>query len=167
MSAKRLLRLRDNLKRVHLDAEIITADIITWQPGQKFDAVLLDAPCSSTGTMRRHPDMIYLKSQQDIKEMALIQAKLLSHISGMLKPGGIFIYCTCSLEPEEGEEQIANLIKNYPAFKRLPITADEIDGAKTWITKQGDIRTLPCYHLPANQGLTGMDGFFIARMQYQ
>src|SRR5204862_6017794 len=107
-SAPRLERVRQNLLRLQLSAEVIKADAAEWQGGP-FDAVLVDAPCSSTGTIRRHPDIPWLKSEIDLKKLVALQTRLLDHAVTLLKPGGTLVYCTCSLEAEEGEDQIAAL----------------------------------------------------------
>ncbi len=109
LSAERLKRVSENLTRLSLEAEVIAADVTTWEPGRQFDAVLLDAPCTATGTIRRHPDILYLKRETDIAELAAIQAKLLEAASKLVKPGGVIVYCTCSLEPQEGVDQITGL----------------------------------------------------------
>ena len=109
-SARRLERLKANLARLKLDAETVAADLLDWQPENRFDAVLLDAPCSATGTIRRHPDIPYLKQPSDVAELAVLQEKMLGKALDMLAPGGVLVYCTCSLEPSEGPAQIAKLM---------------------------------------------------------
>lgn len=162
-SPQRLARLRENLGRLRLDAEIVTADAAEWQGGP-FDGVLLDAPCSSTGTIRRHPDIAWLKQEGDIAALTALQARLLDHAVALLKPGGILIYCTCSLEPEEGEDAIAALLARGGGLVRRPITADEIGGLGELLNANGELRTLPC-HLPhEDPRLAGLDGFFAARL---
>lgn len=156
----RLERLRENLSRTGLTATIVKADATEWAPGRKWQKILLDAPCSATGTVRRHPDVLRSKNSDDISSLAPAQAKLLARAAEWLEPGGILVYCTCSLEPLEGPAQAALFLKNNPAFKRVPIAADEIGGLSECITPEGDLRTLPC-HL-ANEG--GMDGFYAVRL---
>jgi 16S rRNA (cytosine967-C5)-methyltransferase len=160
-SARRLRRVRENLARLGLDAVIQDADAIQWRPESPADAVLLDAPCSATGTIRRHPDVARLKRAQDVTDLAETQAALLRASVEMVKPGGLVIYCTCSLQPAEGEDQIAAALAAGLPFERVPVTAAEIGNLAEAITPQGDLRTLPC-HLSA-QG--GMDGFFAARLR--
>ena len=113
-SGARLKRLKQNLERLKMNAEIVEADIMSWAPGKLFDAVLLDAPCSATGTIRRHPDLLHTKSEQDIERLAGLQADLLRQAAGLVRPGGRLVYCTCSLEAEEGEVQIARFLEAQP-----------------------------------------------------
>ena len=165
-SPARISRLRENLARLKLNVEIAAADALEWRGGP-FDAVLLDAPCSSTGTIRRHPDVPWLKAEADVGVLTGLQAKLLDRSADLLKPGGTLIYCVCSLEPEEGEAQIESLIARNPALERRLITADEVFGHPELVTPTGDLRTLPL-HLPdpdARWG--GLDGFFAARLVRQ
>ena len=126
-SAPRLERVRQNLSRLKLDAEIVKADAAALAGGP-FDAVLVDAPCSSTGTIRRHPDIPWLKSEADLAKLVALQARLLDRAATLLKPGGTLVYCTCSLEAEEGENQIAALLGRNPGLRRSPIAADELAG---------------------------------------
>ncbi|WP_096702011.1 transcription antitermination factor NusB [Magnetospirillum sp. 15-1] len=160
-SAKRLVRLTENLKRLGLSAKVVEADAGAWTPPEPFDAILLDAPCSATGTLRRHPDVARHKNPAEVMKLAAVQARLLRAAIAMLKPGGILVYCTCSLEPEEGPEQIEALLAEGAPMTRLPIRADEVGGLAELITPEGDLRTLPC-HL-ADKG--GMDAFFACRLQ--
>ena len=136
-SKTRLERLRENLDRLQLKAEIIQADATDWQPDVLFDAVLLDAPCSATGTIRRHPDLPHLKSAQDITALSEIQCSLLHKAPDFLKPGGLLVYCTCSLEPEEGPKQISQVLKSRKDIQRNPISVAELHGQADWITKKG------------------------------
>ncbi|MCI5061044.1 MAG: 16S rRNA (cytosine(967)-C(5))-methyltransferase RsmB [Alphaproteobacteria bacterium] len=162
-SAKRLEKLKENMERLKLQGHVTVtaADGAVWQPPEPVDIVLLDAPCSATGTLRRHPDAMYLKSEQDITRLMDIQKRLLDNAAQMLKPGGMLIYCTCSLQKAESEEQIENFLNTHPDFNRSPITVNEIGGLEQLINDNGEIRSLP-YHL-APQG--GIDGFFVARLQ--
>ncbi len=163
-SENRLVRLRDNLKRLQLQAETITADATEWT-AEAFDAVLLDAPCSSTGTIRRHPDVPWLKREADIAALASLQQRLLDRAVTLLKPGGTLVYGVCSLEPEEGVDQVAALLQRQPGFQRRPISAPEVGGLAELLTPDGDLRTLP-FHLPdPNPQLGGLDGFYAARLQ--
>ena len=165
-SPARISRLRENLARLKLNVEIAAADALEWRGGP-FDAVLLDAPCSSTGTIRRHPDVPWLKAEADVGVLTGLQAKLLDRSADLLKPGGTLIYCVCSLEPEEGEAQIESLIARNPTLERRLITADEVFGHRELVNPTGDLRTLPL-HLPdpdARWG--GLDGFFAARLVRQ
>jgi len=162
-SANRLARLRENLARLSLQAETVTADALEWQGGP-FDAVLLDAPCSSTGTIRRHPDVPWLKSEADLSVLTSLQQRLLDRAVDLLKPGATLVYCVCSLEPEEGVDQIAALLARNPNVARKPVTAAELAGHAEFITRDGDLRTLPL-HLPdPDPRWGGLDGFYAARL---
>lgn len=157
-SAKRQERVSENLARMGLAAEVVAADVAAWTPDTLFDAVLLDAPCSATGTLRRHPDGLRLKRPADVAKLAALQGRLLEAAAKMVVPGGTLVYCVCSLEPAEGGAQVATL----PAgFRRRPVQADEVGGLAELLTPEGDLRTLPC-HL-ADKG--GMDGFFAVRLE--
>ena len=164
-SPARMARLRDNLARLSLTAEIVAADATEWR-GETggFDGVLVDAPCTATGTIRRHPDIAWLRQETDIAPLATLQKRLVQNAVGMLKPGGMLVYCTCSLEPEEGEAVIAALLAAEGGLRRLPIDAREVSGLSEAITVDGDLRTLPC-HLPRDDPqLGGLDGFYAARL---
>ena len=164
LSAQRLERLKGNLARLQLKAETVAADAVTWSPGRMFDAVLLDAPCTATGTIRRHPDILRLKRPDDVAALAETQERLLDHAAGLVAPGGTLVYCTCSLEPEEGVQQIVRFLARDQRFARSPIVAGEAGIAAEWLTSDGDLRTLP-FHLAREQPqLSGMDGFFAARL---
>lgn len=164
-SAKRLERLTANLTRLKLSAEVVTADATSWTPPEPLDIVLLDAPCSATGTIRRHPDIPYLKNLLDIGELADLQRKLLWHALEILKPGGILIYCTCSLEPAEGPQQIANLLSERSSDVALsPVQSDEVAGRSEWIDDVGALRTLPHFLQLSDPDLSGMDGFYAVRL---
>ncbi len=162
-SEKRLVRLRENLARLDLEAETVVADAAQWRPAEAADAVLLDAPCSSTGTIRRHPDIAYLKRPEDVDKLAGVQTRLLEAALGMVRPGGILVYATCSLQPEEGPDRIRTLIAGGAAVERLPISAAELGGLNELLTPDGDLRSLP-HHLGEHGG---MDGFYCARLKKQ
>jgi 16S rRNA (cytosine967-C5)-methyltransferase len=164
ISASRLRRLRDNLSRLKLTAEIVTADILQWHPEEPFDAVLLDAPCSSTGTIRRHPDIARLKRPDEIATLSALQAQMIDRAVAMLRPGGILVYCTCSLEPEEGEIQFEKAVSRH-CLKPLPVEPAEIGGLDEALTPAGAVRTLPSHLAAADIRLAGLDGFFIGRCQ--
>ena len=165
-SPARMTRLRANLARLQLTAETAVADAGEWSGvnGARFDGVLLDAPCTSTGTIRRHPDVAWLRQESDIAALAASQANLAQKAVSLLKPGGTLVYCTCSLEPEEGEAIIASLLAAEPSMRRAPVEPGEVAGLAELITVDGDLRTLPC-HLPhADPRLSGLDGFYAARL---
>jgi 16S rRNA (cytosine967-C5)-methyltransferase len=163
----RLNRLRDNLARLSLAADLVCADAARWDTDQKFDAVLLDAPCSSTGTIRRHPDVPWLKNEADIAKLAGLQRRLIERAVALTRPGGTLIYCTCSLGPEENENIVGELLAREPGLRRALVTADEVCGHAEFITAAGDLRTLPC-HLPdADLRFAGLDGFYAARLVKQ
>jgi 16S rRNA (cytosine967-C5)-methyltransferase len=166
-SPNRMARLRDNLARLALDAETVVADGVGWLDDKRdgaFDGILVDAPCTSTGTIRRHPDVGWLRQETDIAPLAATQKRLLQKAVALLKPGGTLVYCTCSLEPEEGEQAISALLGSEPAMRRIPIEASEVAGLSEIVTAEGDLRTLPC-HLPhQDPRLGGLDGFYAARL---
>lgn len=166
-SAERLKRVSENLARLGLAADIVTADAATWNPGRTFDAVLLDAPCTATGTIRRHPDILHLKRHSDLAKLTAIQTSLLDAAARLVRPGGRLVYCTCSLEPEEGRAQIEMFLARHPDFQRLPVEAGEEGIVAEWLTQSGDLRTLP-FHTPAGDSAArGMDGFYAARLVRQ
>jgi len=165
-SPARMARLRDNLARLSLQADNVVTDAAEWPGGGNggFDGVLVDAPCTSTGTIRRHPDVAWLRQEADIAALTALQKRLLQRAVTLLKPGGTLVYCTCSLEPEEGEQAIASLLATESGMRRVPIEADEVAGLSEIVTANGDLRTLPC-HLPhTDPRLGGMDGFYAARL---
>ena len=131
----------------------------------ELDAVLLDAPCSSTGTIRRHPDVPWLKQPSDIAALAALQRRLVTRAAALIRPGGILVYCTCSLEPEEGERAIAELLARDASVRRVPIMASELSGRAEFIAKDGDLRTLPCHFPDSDQRFAGIDGFYAARLE--
>ncbi|RDJ20715.1 methyltransferase domain-containing protein [Bosea caraganae] len=162
-SGPRLRRLRANLERLGLSAEIVTADAVTWQ-AEPFDAVLLDAPCSATGTIRRHPDVAWTKSEEDRERLAALQARLLEAAARLTKPGGRLVYCTCSLEPEEGERQVETFLAEHPDFARSPIRPEEVGGLSEAIDANGDLRTLPHQLKGETPRLSGWTGFYATRL---
>jgi 16S rRNA (cytosine967-C5)-methyltransferase len=163
-AARRLDRLRQNLARLDLNAQVVEADVLAWQGGL-FDAVLLDAPCSSTGTIRRHPDIPWIKRESDIAALVSLQRRLIARAAELVKPGGQLIYCTCSLEPQEGAEIVRDFLAGARDFVRRPITPGEIQIPAEWLSREGDLRTLPC-HLPDPiPAMAGLDGFYAARLE--
>lgn len=157
MSGPRLARLRDNLARTGLAADIVVADALAWDGGQ-FDAVLLDAPCSATGTIRRHPDLPFVKQSADIKPLVALQAALIDRAMGMLRPGGRLVFCTCSLLPDEGEAQVDAALARHPDLIPDPAALDRPGIDPAWRTGAAGLRLRP--DLWADRG--GIDGFFIA-----
>jgi 16S rRNA (cytosine967-C5)-methyltransferase len=166
-SQPRMARLRENMTRLQLKVDTVVSDAVEW-PGDEtggFDGMLVDAPCSSTGTIRRHPDVGWLRQEADIATLSTLQARLVRKAASLLKPGGTLVYCTCSLEPEEGEQVIAGLLAAENGLRRVPITPSEVGGLAEIITTEGDLRTLPC-HLPhQDPRLGGLDGFYTARLE--
>jgi len=159
----RLKRMAENLARLSLEAELVCADAAEWQAAP-FDAVLLDAPCSATGTIRRHPDLPWLKQEADIAALAALQRRLLARAAALTRPGGTLIYCTCSLEPEENEILVGEFLARESAMRRQPITAAEVFGRDEFVTGAGDLRTLPCQLPDADSRFAGLDGFYAARL---
>lgn len=158
LSAKRMALLKSNLERTGLKAEAVVADIRKWDSPAQYDAVLLDAPCSATGTFRRHPDVLHRIGPRQISELAELQAVLLDHAARWVKPGGSLVYATCSLEPEEGERQAESFLTHRSDFAAVPADAGLLPAG---ILADGFVRTLP--GMLAAQG--GLDGFFVAHMR--
>lgn len=159
LSEQRLERLAENLKRTGLSAELVAADALSWEPGRQFDAILLDAPCSATGTFRRHPEVLYRARPRIIAEAAELQSKLLASAAAWVRPGGALIYSVCSLEPQEGEKIIADFLAGHAGFEIDPPGQGELPGFAA-PTNQGWVRILP--GLLESEG--GLDGFFTARL---
>ena len=160
LSAERMARVRENLARLQLDAELVEADVLDFCPAEPAPFVLLDAPCSATGTIRRHPELPWIKQAADVMQCAATARDLLDAAAAMVAPGGTLVFAVCSLEAEEGPEQIDAFLDTHPAFARKPITPQDVFGHGEFLTTAGDLRTLPC-HLN-EQG--GMDGFYAARL---
>lgn len=157
LSGPRLKRVHENLTRTGLSAEIVTADALLWETDLPFDAVLVDAPCSATGTIRRHPDLPFIRKPGDVPGLVELQAQMLDHALTLLKPGGRLVYCTCSLLPDEGEAQIIAAMARHPGLKPLPLPQMPFGRA----TAEGGWRTLP-YDLPG-----GNDGFYMALLGFE
>ena len=155
-SDQRLERLRENLARTNLQAEVICADALEYRSAEPFDAVLLDAPCTSTGTLRRHPDVAWLRRPTDVRALAELQAKLVAASARLLKPGAPLVYAVCSLEPEEGPGVVAEALRN--GWRRAPLTS--ADTLPEFITADGDLRTHPGQW----PEIGGLDGFFASRL---
>src|SRR5471032_1873655 len=160
ISVRHMTRVTDNLARAGFKAQIVTADANKWTPAEKFDAILLDAPCSGTGTLRRHPDIAWLKDEEDVARLTLTQDRLLLRAVELLKPGGTLVYVTCSLQEDEGAARIDSLLARDTRLKRVPVRAEEMPELAEAITPAGDVRTLPS--MWAKRG--GIDGFYMARM---
>ena len=163
-SAPRMKRFTANMERLGLSVETRIADAATLEAGP-FDAILLDAPCSATGTIRRHPDVAWSKSEADIAKLAALQSRLLDRAAALLKPNGRLVYCTCSLEPEEGERQIEAFLARHETMVRDPVRPDEVPGTATFLSPLGDVRTTPDAWPNADPRLAGLDGFFAARLR--
>ena len=159
LSEARLERLRENLARTRLTAEVVVSDALTWDGAGGFDAVLLDAPCSATGTIRRHPDLPFAKAGQDLSGLLDLQAKLIDRAVALTRPGGRILYCTCSLLKDEGERQIEAALRRHPGLTVLPPAAPGLD--PEWKTPEGGLRLRPDYWPETG----GMDGFFLALLQ--
>ena len=157
---ERLELVRENLNRLRLSAELVAADARDWRPAEPAPFVLLDAPCMATGTIRRHPDLPWLKSAADLQITESLQSELLDAAAEMTATGGTLVYAVCSLEPEEGEQQVAAFLRRNGNFARVPVTADEIFDA-AFVSAEGDLKTLPC----SWAGKGGMDGFYAARLK--
>ncbi len=162
-SAERLKILAANFERLKLHADIVVADALVFDAAP-FDAALVDAPCLATGTIRRHPDVAWLKRPTDLPALVKLQSQLLDKAVALTRPGGPIVYCTCSLEPEEGEAQIAALLRRNPDVRRAPIAPAEIGGLTQCLTPVGDVRTLPCQLWGDDPRRSGLDGFFAARL---
>ncbi|PQA88756.1 MFS transporter [Marinicaulis flavus] len=160
-SGARMERVSENLARTKLTADIVEDDALRFKPAEKADAILLDAPCTATGTIRRHPDIPWSKGETALAALAELQSKMIDHALSLLKPGGLLVYCVCSLQREEGERQAKAALARHPEIERVPVTAAEIGGLDKAVTREGDMRTLPS--MLAGEG--EMDGFFAARLR--
>jgi 16S rRNA (cytosine967-C5)-methyltransferase len=163
-SAGRLRRLRENMARLRLPAEIVCADALAYE-AEPFDAVLLDAPCTATGTLRRHPDVAWTKRDADLASLVDLQARLLDRAATLVRPGGRLVYCVCSLEPEEGERQAELFLERHPDFSRIPVEPGELglEPLPESVTSAGDLRTLPDGSGEGAGMEGGLDGFFALR----
>lgn len=161
LSQDRLKRLRENLDRCGLEADVQIGDAQIWTPDAPLDAILLDAPCSATGTIRRHPELPFLRSGDRIDSLLHLQANMIDHALGLLKPGGRLVYCTCSLLASEGEAQLDGALMRNPNLEILPIQASELGISDRWLTKKSTLRLRPDYW-PDNGGI---DGFFIGSVR--
>ncbi len=159
LSPHRMERVRANLARVELKAKVVVSDALEYTPSKKFDAILLDAPCSATGTIRRHPDLPYAKKEMALNTLLNLQKDMLAEASKWLKPGGEIVYCTCSLFPEEGEEQVEAFLATHAQFEQIKAETEGLEAA--WHDAHGGLRLRPDYW--AERG--GMDGFYIAKLR--
>jgi len=160
--AERMVRLGENLRRLDYSAELVTADALTWEPAEKFEAILLDAPCSATGTFRRHPEVVWHRSVSDISGRAAVQKRFITRSLSWLHSGGVLIYCVCSLEPQEGEAHLAWLAERDDVTLDR-IEAAELPGLEAAVRPDGTVRTRPGLALPGDNAGT-LDGFFVARL---
>jgi 16S rRNA (cytosine967-C5)-methyltransferase len=164
-SKNRLERLRQNLDRLGLSAEIIQADVFRFEPAEPFDAVLLDAPCSSTGTVRRHPDVPWTKTPADIEKLADLQRRLLARALTLVRPGGRIVFSNCSLDPLEGEGLYGAFLRETPGLAADPVRPGEVPGVDAFLTPEGTLRTTPADLDLGSPAISGLDGFFAARMR--
>lgn len=164
-SKNRLSRLRQNLERLGLDAQTVQADLLEYKPEPLFDAVLLDAPCSSTGTVRRHPDVPWTKTPADVEKLAALQTRLLEHAVTLVKPGGRVVFSNCSLDPLEGEDLYRDFLARVPGVVEDPVLPGEFAGLDPYLTPEGTLRSTPAGMDLGGPGISGLDGFFAARLR--
>ena len=157
----RTKRVMANLSRLNLQADIEVADAAEWRPKELADAVLLDAPCTATGTVRRHPDVLWRKGVSDVLAQSDLQRRLLNAAAEMVKPSGTLVYCVCSLAREEGEDVVTNFLAIHANFERSALSAADLNGEAPFVTSRGDLRTLPSHW--ADRG--GLDGFYACRLR--
>lgn len=157
-SGNRLKRLRENLGRLKLKATTIESNMLKYQPDELFDAVLLDAPCSSTGTLRKHPDVCWTKDKNDIAKLATLQEQMLRHAINLVKPGGIVVFSNCSLDPSEGEEMVERVLANNGRLERVPALISDFPGMEAAMNTKGELRTTP-------DMFGGVDGFYAAMLR--
>jgi len=162
-SASRLRRVVENLERLKLKAEVVEADILTWTPNEGFDMVLLDAPCSATGTIRRHPDIPYIKSSKDAEELSQLQRQMLKRVSKFVKPGGHLVFCTCSLDELEGERHLEFVSREMADLEIEAVDWAGMGWPEEWTREDGSLRTLPHFMQNEQASLSGMDGFFAVK----
>lgn len=164
-SKNRLVRLGQNLGRLRLEAHLVQADLLAYEPPELFDAILLDAPCSSTGTVRRHPDVPWTKSPSDIEKLAALQGKMLAAAAKLVKPGGRVVFSNCSLDPVEGEGLYGAFLAASPDVAHDPLLPGEVSGIDEFLSEQGALRTTPADLQLGNPAVSGLDGFFAARFR--
>lgn len=163
ISGPRLKRLQENLTRTNLSANLVTANALEWKPASPADAILIDAPCSATGTIRRNPDVTWSKTEDEVRQLAKLQTRFIDTAMEFVKPGGLIVYCTCSLQREEGEDQVKAALSRHDNLTLLPVTPDMVGGMTELVTKDGYMRALPSYLA----GKGGMDGFFAALLRLE
>ena len=163
VAPERLARIAENLSRTRLSADLVAADARTFEPPAPFDAILVDAPCTATGTIRRHPDIPWLKAERDIAALAALQATIVERSARWLRPGGRLVVCTCSLEPEEGEALARRIAADVPTLAPDPIAPGDAPGIAPFVTGEGFLRTLPGGPRLPEDGRFDLDGFFAAR----
>lgn len=157
-SESRLSRLKENMLRLDLSVDVVTSDVLAYNPPKQYDFILLDAPCSSTGTIRRHPEILHTRKKIDVDDLANLQMTMLDHAVSLLNKGGVLIYSVCSMQQEEGPDQIKSLLERHASLKRKEIKKEELKGLEQAILENGDVQTLAHYMD------SGMDGFFISRL---
>lgn len=164
-SGSRLKRLQFNLERLKLQATLVEANMLEYRPDKPFDAVLLDAPCSSTGTTRRHPDVLWTKDDQDIEKLAALQSRMLRHACDLVRPGGIVVFSNCSLDPREGEDMVAALLAERPDLERVPVEQASWPGLEHAISADGAFRTTPAMLTELDGVAGGLDGFYAVALR--
>ncbi|WP_061937771.1 RsmB/NOP family class I SAM-dependent RNA methyltransferase [Aureimonas sp. AU22] len=165
ISASRLRRLKENFTRLGLAAETHVGDLAAFRPETPFDAVLLDAPCSSTGTIRRHPDVAWTKTPEEVEKLAGVQARMLREAAGLVAAGGLLVFSNCSLDPVEGEAVVRAFLAERKDFANEPVQPDEVPGLADAITPEGYVRTTPAMLVRETPEASGLDGFFAARLR--
>lgn len=165
VSANRLERLASNLKRLNLEASLVQADLLAYRPATPFDAILLDAPCSSTGTVRRHPDIPWTKTPGDIEKLAQLQRRMLAHAFQLVRPGGLVVYANCSIDPAEGERLVGGIDLEAAGMEHLPLEKGENELLDPYRSNDGNLRTTPADLLLDRPEISGLDGFFAARFR--
>jgi len=166
-SSSRMKRLKANLERLNLSAETVTASLMDYRPDEPFDAVLLDAPCSSTGTIRRHPDVAYTKDEAEIEKLAALQARMLRAAADQVASGGRLVFANCSIDRAEGEDVVAAFLADRDDFVLDPVTPDELPGFAFAVTQEGFLRTTPEMLEGDSNPAGGLDGFFAARFRHR